>query len=210
MNRSPQSHSSVGSTLARMAFVFSVLLLSLLIGVFVAGATVLRAFKPPTDRSGLRSELLTCLEGSRVSSIEVAIPSWVATLGRVGVSLAAIDPDIKAAIQPVKGGQVGVYEFEECPSRKNMMTLLEVADRELEGEGWLRMVTVLEDSKLVVVYGLDSSPRSGQEIEAFVIVVDQHKVVIACATGYTDPLIQLASSALVEVAEVGVPKWSRQ
>jgi len=198
MTSSPHPQSRIGSTLARIAFVISVLFLALVILVFVAGAAVLRSFKPPSDMSELRTELRTCLDASSLSSVEISLPTWVATLGRVGASLADLDPEVKAALQTVAGGQIGVYELAERPSGSNALAMLRLADQHLEQEGWTRVVTVREEDALVAVYGLESSMRPGKTIEVFVIVLDERELVIASASGYAEPLFELASSAIDE------------
>jgi len=172
--------------------VFSVLLGTLLIVGVVAGAAVIRAFAPPTDKSELRRELLTGLDVSPVSSVEITIPTWAATLGRVGASLANIDPHAKAAIQTVAGGQVGVYELGEHPSRHAVTSMLETADTRLVAEGWTRLVTLLDKDELVVVFVLDSSLSPDDTIKVFAIIMDDRELVMVSASGYAEPLFNLA------------------
>ena len=94
------------------------------------------------------------------------------------------------------GGQLGVYQLDEQPSRQKALAMLELADQQLEPEGWSRMVTVVENDELVAVYGSDSSTRPGKPIEVFAIVLSDQELVIASVSGYPEPLFELASAEL--------------
>jgi len=186
------------STRTRITLAFGVLLLTLLITGFVAGAAALRFLDPRPETSSVRDALLTGLEMSRVSSVEITIPTWAAALGRVGASLANTEPQVKAALQTLHGGQIGIYEVAEKPSRNHRLAMLDISDTRLESDGWSRMVTVLDDDELIAVYGLDSKMSPDKPIEVFVLVMVDKNLVIVSASGYAEPLFELASSAIEE------------
>jgi hypothetical protein len=199
MKRSPQSHSRIASPLARIAFVFGVLFLALLIGAAVAGAAAVRSLKRASNPGSLHGELLACLDADSLSRVEIIIPGWAATIGRVGASLADVDPQVQAALQAIGGGQVGVYKLAERPPRHKVLGMLNRADQELEPDGWTRMVTVLDHGEFVAIYGLDSSMRPGKAVKIFVLVMNQQELVMVSARAFPAPLLELASAELAEV-----------
>ena len=192
----PQPRFRPGTALSGIVLVFSVLFLALIISGLVAGAAALRSLRPQSDMINVRDEVLSSLAMPRVSSVEVTIPSWVATLARAGASMADIDPQAATALRAVKDGQLGVYELAERPDRSTVLAMLKVADGRLTDEGWTRMITVLEEGKCVAVYGLDSSFRPDKAMRVFIMVLDDHDLVIVSTTGRAEPLAEFASSAM--------------
>jgi len=187
---------SSGSMLAKVLFVAGVLILFLVIAGLVAGVAVLRSLRQPIQTSELRSDLLNCLAVSRTTDVEITLPGWVTTLARVGASVSHIDPQLNAALQTLHSGQIGAYELAECPSRSEVLDMLSVADAKLGTEGWTRLVTVLENDEMIAVYALDSSLCAGKPIEVFVVVMDHCDLVMVAASGYAEPLFELAASEL--------------
>jgi hypothetical protein len=198
MNSSSPSRSGIGRTLAKLILALGVLALTLILGAFILGMIALRSLQPSPDMRDVRNELLACLGQSPVASIEVAIPAWAATLGRVGASLTDLDPHLEAALQTAGGGQLGVYELSEQPPRETVRAMLQATDRSLGSKGWTRMVTVLDGGESVAVYGLDSSMRKGEALEIFLLVLSQQELVMLSARGYPEPMLELASAELAD------------
>ena len=68
----------------------------------------------------------------------------------------------------------------------------------LEDGDWQRCVTVLEDHELVVVYTKDISEEKNGTAEVFIVVLDDRDLVVVSARAYTEPMRDLARTALEE------------
>lgn len=195
MTTSGHPKSKVPGAIAKIAVVLGILFLALLISGVVAGAAMLRSFRSSAEFGGLHRELIKHLDVSRDSDVEVALPAWALALGRVGASMADLDPEVTTALATLQSGQIGVYGLAERPTREAALGMLKLADaRLLERGNWSRIVTVLDEGQLVAIYSLDEGQRSQNSIKVFLIVLDDRELVIAAARGCPRPLFELVST----------------
>lgn len=215
MTTSTPPHTRSRSTLGRILAVFGVLVLGLILAGFFAGTAIVRGLihgsNSPADMAELRSELLECLDVSRTTDIEVTIPGWIMTLGRVGASLSHLDPEARVLLETLRSGRIGVYELSESPGRESRLAMLETADAQLlENGDWNRIVTLIDNEELVVVYTDDSTLDASDDVELFVIVMDHRDFVMASARANAEPVLQLASSALEDMDFGSSSPWLKQ
>jgi hypothetical protein len=196
MTTSKQFPSRRRSTLGTVIAVFGVLVLTAVIAAVCLGIVVVRSLGIPDGTSPFREELFARLDLPHVSQVEVTVPPWLVVLGRVAASIADVDPRLNDGLAALKCGQVGVYELARVPSRRDVLTILELADQELGEAGWSRVVTVLEDEQLVAVY--QSAGGGETEFDAYVIVLDDRDLVMVSAKGRVEPMTKLVAAAMEE------------
>jgi hypothetical protein len=194
MTTSTQLHPSSRNTPGRILAVFGGVVLALAVTAFVTAAAIVRSIRAPTDLVDLRAELVKNVEVEVLSSVEVAAPSWLTALGRLGAGVVDAEPEVKAALRTVRAGQVGVYELAAAPGRPRMRELLEWADDQVAPRNWTRVVTVLDNDQLVAIYASAPEARSGELIDCLVLVLDQRSLVLVSAMADAEPLIALVAS----------------
>jgi len=113
------------------------------------------------------------------------------TFGAVRGALAflQLDPEARAAVQAVRGAEVGIYEITSDQGRPDCVAMLDAADRALNDHEWERVVGVLEGENLVCVY-LPTEPLSSRRMKCCVVVFDGQHMVVVQATANIKPLLE--------------------
>jgi hypothetical protein len=175
---------------------FTFILMGLLVGALIIQG--LKSFVDHPDlRSDLQSNVIETVGVPTNAEIHVRVPAWLTTLGRVGVSIGKAPDEVQAGLEAIHSGNVGVYELQRAPEGAARTKLLTAMDQALrEEEDWHRCVTVLEDLKLVVVYTKDVGLGKNGTAEVFIVVLDNRELVVVSARAYTEPMMDLARTAL--------------
>lgn len=167
-----------------------VLAVALPLGLLVIGAT--GCFRVGGDAATLRRSVAQSAAADVDCTVEVRVSALLCGLVRGGLSLADVplDPEARAALDTLHGGEVGVYELRprgDC----NRAAVLRAADKSMRGRGWDRMVGVLHGDDLVAVY-VPQKMRSGRDCRVCVLVMADRHMVVVSARGNPEPLLQLA------------------
>ena len=195
MNSPAHRSRSFWSVLGRIAFVFAVAGLALVIAGLVSTRYLIRTLKPNGRLCELQEGMLAHLGTTCVTDVRVAAPSWLVTMARTGSSWIDLDREARMAVEAIHSAEVGVFELFESPDPDAFPRLIAQADEQLHGDGWERIVTVLEDSQMVLVYA-PTKFESSKQIEACVIVLAERNLVAVNGRAFTEPLMELASSAM--------------
>jgi hypothetical protein len=111
------------------------------------------------------------------------------TLGvvRVGLSLAPLDAQARAAAQTVRGAEVGIYELTPGTKAPDGAALLATADTVLNARGWERVVGVLDGEELVSVY-VPTEAIATRQVKCCVLVFDGRQMVLVSVQANVKPL----------------------
>jgi hypothetical protein len=111
------------------------------------------------------------------------------TLGlvRAGLSLAPLDAQARAAVQTVRGVEVGIYELTAGTKPPDCAAMLAVADTVLNARGWERVVGVLDGGELVGVY-VPGAAIAARQMKCCVLVFDGRQMVLVSAQADVEPL----------------------
>jgi len=166
---------------------FAVLLL--VPAMVVVGVT--SYFRLSSDTKALRNGLI------KSSGVEwrqrIALNVGGLTFGAVrgGLSFFPLDAKARAALEAVRGAEVGIYELASEAAAPDCATMLTAADKAMTARGWDRVVGVIDGDDLVTVY-VSQKTTSARRIECCVMVFDRQQMVLVSARSNLQPLLQLA------------------
>jgi hypothetical protein len=106
---------------------------------------------------------------------------------RAGLSFVSLDAEARAAVQSVRGAEVGIYTLSSETNGPDNAAMLAIADRVLNARGWERVVGVLEGDKLVGVY-LPVETIFAHKVKTCVVVFDGHHMVLVSAKANVEQL----------------------
>lgn len=140
-----------------------------------------------SDTRALRNGLMKASGVEWQQNIGLNIGSPTLSLIRAGLSLAPLDAQARAAVQTVRGVEVGIYELTGGAKPPDCAAMLAAADTVLNARGWERVVGVLDGEELVSVY----VPREtivARQVKCCVLVFDGQQMVLVSARADVEPL----------------------
>ena len=146
-------------------------------------------FRLSSDTRALRNGLI---ESSGVDwHQKIALNLGGLTLGaaRGGLSFVHLDERARAALQTVRGVEVGIYELSAADKTPDRNAMLVAADKAMRARGWERVVGVMAESELVAVY-VPEKNTTLQRLNCCVMVFDGRHMVVASARTNPQPLVQ--------------------
>jgi len=119
------------------------------------------------------------------------------TLGvvRLGSHCFNLPPEPKAALEALRGAEVGLYRLEDSPSVVDPPAVFAAADKAMKRRGWERVVGVAERRELVAIY-LPRNVQPSKRMACCVLVLKERELVVASARGNVAPLLELARPRL--------------
>ena len=157
------------------------------LGVLVAG--VASYLHLSSDTRALRNELMKASGVAWRQHIGLNIGSVTLGVVRAGLCFAPLDAKARAAVQAVRGVEVGIYELPPGTKPPDHTAMLAVADTVLNARGWERVVGVLEGEELLSVY-VPGEAISARQMKCCVLVFDGRQMVVACATANVESLLE--------------------
>ncbi|HWW01142.1 MAG TPA: hypothetical protein VNZ64_15710 [Candidatus Acidoferrum sp.] len=152
-------------------------------------------FRLGSETTALRQSLMGSVDGQWKKTIAVHLGWFTTSLVRAGSQLVKLDPEPRAAIEAVRGVEVGVYKLHGDSQREDHGAILARADKAMNRRGWVRVVGVSHDRDLVTVY----MPRKGmsmRNLKCCVMVFNGRDLVVASARGNLEPLWAIAEKHL--------------
>jgi hypothetical protein len=181
----PRASSSAGYIVLTGVFALLVLAAIGLIGIFHLSS----------ESAILRQTVMNGVPGEWDKRIALRV-GWITTsLVRCGSRFIHMPPEPRAALDAVRGGEVGVYHLREEPQSVDRGRILSQADRAMARRGWTRAVGVVQEHQLVAVY-LPKSGISSKRVRACVAVLDGRDLVIVSARGNLEPLMGIVEKHL--------------
>jgi hypothetical protein len=149
-------------------------------------------FRLSSETRALRESLMSSVAGHWDKRLAVNVGSWTVGLARLGLSFVRLPPEAQAAIDSVRGADVGVYRLRQAPGRVDSAAAFRAADEAMAARGWDRIVGVAKASELVGIY----TPRSGCGFKCCLMVLHEQDLVVASVRGDPRPLLKLATRRL--------------
>jgi hypothetical protein len=148
-----------------------------------------------SDTRALRNGLMEAsgVEWRQQLGLNIGSMTWGAV--RAGLSFVPLDPEARAAVQAVRGAEVGIYELASETKRPDGADMLAVADRVLNERGWERVVGVLDGEILVGVY-VPAKTVSARRMKCCVMVFDGRRMVVVRASANLEPLLRCLRNRL--------------
>jgi len=156
-----------------------------------AAVSVIGFFQLGSDTSALRESVMAGVGGSWEKKIAVHAGFLTTGFIRIGSKALKLKAEPRAAIESLRGAEVGVYSLRERPASVDNGFILARADKAMSARGWERIVGVSNDGKLVAVFCPQRS-GSGGMLKLCVLVLDERNLVVVSGKGEMGPLFELA------------------
>ena len=164
---------------------------SILVGFGLVVVGVSSYFRLSPETAILRESALSCVNGGWNKTIALNAGFFTTSLVRLGSHWFKLPPEPRAAIDSLRGAEVGVYKLHGAGNWVDHGAVLARADKAMSARRWDRVVGVSQKDVLVAVY----APRRGvssDRIKACVLVLQGNDLVVAGASGNLDPVLELA------------------
>jgi len=152
-------------------------------------------FRLSSDTAALREGLMGSVDGQWKKTIAVHLGWFTTGLVRAGSRLVKLDPEPRAALEAVRGVEVGVYKVRDGAEHEDHAAMLARTDKAMTRRGWVRVVGVSHDRELVTIY----MPRKGMSVRSMkccLMVFNGQVLVVASARGNLEPLWAIAQKHL--------------
>lgn len=140
-----------------------------------------------SDTRALRNGLMKASGVEWRQNLGLNIGSMTLGVVRAGLSLAPLDAQARAAVQTVRGVEVGIYELTPGSKPPDCAAMLAVADTVLNARGWERVVGVLDGEELMSVY-VPGAAIAARQVKCCVLVFDGQQMVLVSARADVEPL----------------------
>ncbi len=188
MKQTPAPPSNRSSAIRALCWVgLSIFVPFAVVGLMAMG--VASYFHVSSDTRALRKGLMDASGVEWRQQIGLNIGGTTFGLLRAGLSFVSLDPEARAAVQAVRGAEVGIYALESASRLPDNAAMLAIADRVLNARGWERVVGVIEDKTLVGVY-LPAKKFSARNANCRVMVFDGDRMILVNGRANLEPLLE--------------------
>ncbi len=171
--------------------VLSAVLLTLIL--FVVGVT--GYFRLSSPAAALRTSVMSAVPGEWDKTVALRVGWFTTGMVRAGSRLFEMPPEPRAALDALRGAEVGVYRLKQDAGPADFTSLLANADGAMQRRGWDRIVGVVEKGQVVAVY-FPHRKVTFRGIKCCVVVLHGRDLVVASASGNLEPLIKIAEQHL--------------
>jgi hypothetical protein len=145
-----------------------------------------------TDAQALRDSVMNRAQGQWDERFSLGVGPVTLGLARIGLRWVDLDPEVRLAVDSIKGADVGVYHCSQGQSGGCCAQVLADADRVMRPRGWERIVTVQNRQELVMIY-LPSQIQSARDVKICVLTQQGRDLVVASARSNLEPILELAA-----------------
>jgi hypothetical protein len=163
----------------------------LLLLLVVVVVEVVNFFHLSSDTRALRNSLIKSSGVEWRQRIALNADGLTLSAVRAGLSFVHLDAGARAALQTVRGAEVGVYQLPSGAKHLDRAAMLAAADAAMTARGWDRVVGVMDGQDLVAVY-LPGKTASVRRIKCCVMVFDGKEMVVVSARANLEPLLEYA------------------
>jgi len=162
-------------------------------GLCVFGVT--GYFRLSSDTATLRRSAMGSMGGAWDTRIAVHIGAMTMALVRTGSRVFPLEAEPRAALETLRGAEVGIYKLASGSICANRKSLLAAVDKGMAGRGWQRVAGVCVEQEVVGVYV--PGKRIGlHRMKVCVMVLHDRDLVVASVRGNLEPLMALAAERL--------------
>ena len=154
-------------------------------------------FRPSSGTATLRDCVLKESHGEWNRKIVLNIGVFTTALARTGLGFVKMEPEVRAALNAVRGVDVAVYERAKDAGAMDCGAVLAKADKKMVSHGWTRIVAVSEKKEFVVVY-VPAGTIYPDNVTCCVLVVDGRKMVVASVRGNLEAVQGLVEKKIHE------------
>jgi hypothetical protein len=145
--------------------------------------------------------------GAWDTKIAVHLGAMTMALVRTGSRLFPLEAEPRAALETVRGAEVGIYKLASESRCAEPRSLLAAADKAMAGRGWQRVVGVCKEQDVVGVY-VPGNRIGLRRMKVCVMVLHERDLVVASVRGNLEPLMALAGERLeLRDLAIGAPGW---
>ena len=167
---------------------------------------VVGMFQLSSESTILRQTMMSSVAGTWDKKIAIRVGGLTTALVRGGSRFFKIPPEPRAALDAVHGAEVGVYNLREDPGYVERGALLTRADKAMAARGWDRIVGVVHEHDLVMVY-MPHKKASLHNLRCCVAVFSGRDLVVVSARGNLEPLMELAQKHLEPELQKSLLAW---
>ncbi len=172
------------------------IVLALILLVPAAGAFGITGyFRLSSETQALRGSLMNSVPGEWHKKFAVHAGYITMALVRNLSHHFRMPAEPRAAIEALRGAEVGVYELQGEPIAAEPGQVLQASDKALRARGWERFVGVVQGEQLVAIY-LPRKGLSSSHISCCLMVLHERQLVVASVRGNAEPLLELANKKL--------------
>jgi len=194
--RQPLPRSSAGFfVLAGVLVVLGVCLISL-VGMF----------RLSSEATVLRQTVMAGVPGVWDKKVALRVGWFTTGLVRAGSRFFHLPAEPRAALEAVRGVEVGVYNLRAEPESMDRGVILERADKAMSSRGWTRVVGVIQEHDLVAVY-IPCKGTSPRRMSCCVAVLNGRDLVVVSAHGNLEPLMAIAEKHLDQASRDHLLAW---
>ena len=161
----------------------------LLVLPIVIAVEVVSWFHLSSDTSALRNSLIKSSGVEWRQQIALNAGGFTLSAVRAGLSFVNLDAGTRAALQSVRGAEVGVYQLPSGAKPPDRAAMLAAADAIMTARGWDRVVGVMDGQDLVTVY-LPGKTVSAHRMKCCLMVFDGREMVVVSARANLEPLLK--------------------
>lgn len=189
-NPSQSKASAARAWTVGVVLVFALLVLP---GLCVVGVT--GYFRLGSETAALRETMMSSVKGHWEKKIELNVGWFTTAVARTFSRAIILQPEPRAALEAVRGVEVGVFELAGEPGAFNPGAVLLRADQALKRRGWQRIVGVTQEHQLVAIY-MPSRETSQRDLKCCLMVFEGRQLVVVSARGKVEPLLAIAEKHL--------------
>jgi hypothetical protein len=186
----PTSAPSVVRPPAKRLWLRCILAVLLLLPVVIA-VEVVSCFHLSSDTRALRNSLINSSGVEWRQRIALHAGGLTLSAVRAGLSFVHLDAVARAALQAVRGTEVGIYQLPSGVKPPEREVMLAAADAAMTARGWDRVVGVMDGQDLVAVY-LPDKIASARRMKCSLMVFDGQEMVVVSARANLEPLLKYA------------------
>jgi hypothetical protein len=131
--------------------------------------------------------------------MQFSIGPGILSLGTLAMHfIADVPPPARQGMLAVRSASVGVYQTDTMTCRTDRSQMLTLADARLAERGWARVVTVMENDDLVLIYSPIVWDES-DDVRFCVAVWSERELIIVSMTAETEPLRKLVAAQMATI-----------
>ena len=147
-------------------------------------------FRLSSAPRALRRSVMESVPGQWDKRFAVNVGGFTLGFVRFGSRFFNLPPEPKAALEALRGAEVGVYKLRNPPPALDYSAVFKAADDPMRRRGWERIVGVAQGGQLVAVY-MPRGIRTLKRTACCVVVLNQEDLVVVSARGNVEPLLEL-------------------
>jgi hypothetical protein len=170
-------------------------LLSFLLILMLGCYQVVSFFRLGSDTRALKDSCASAMGGDCHKRI-VFNAGWLSTsILRAVTHFVNLPADARTALSAVHGAEVGIYRQQGAPPSVCFPAVLQSADKAMLARGWERVVGVVHEHEMVVVY-TPGRGLSSRRMKCCVMVLHKDDLIIVGARGNLEPLQSIAQNRI--------------